>query len=747
MVRFFLWWGLTSFIALGQSANSFSPVLDPEFQIFRTDREIKVDGNLEDPGWQGARQYTQWVETNPGDNITPKVMNMAMLTYDAEFLYVGFHFFDPNPDEIRAPSGDRDNVPAYTDYGGIILDTENKGRTAFMFLANPIGVQYDAISSDASGEDSSPDFFWESKGQIVEDGWILELKIPFSTLRYEDHKTQNWGILLYRNYPREFRYQMFTSSLPRDTSCFICNVKPLKGMENLPSGSHFVVTPYLTGSSQSYPEGDLGSPLKTDSPDYEPGLDIKWIPNPNLAIDMTVNPDFSQVESDVAQITANERFALFFPEKRPFFLEGKDLFTTPLRAVYTRTMTSPDWGTRATGRYGTYEFTALAGQDQGGGSVIIPGANGSTFVDQDFESRIALARFRRNGSKGFTSFLATHREVDGGGHNTVLGPDFQWRPTPSDEITGQVLFSSSQTPNRPDLNEEFDGRSLSDYAAYLYWFHRTKTIDYYIDFTDIGKGFRADNGFVPQAGFRKVYGEIGYTLRYEDTFIHRLRLYSFGDYSEDRDGRQLTQLFSAGCGMSGRYNSFMRFRFAREDVMAGVRTFERDQFYYTFDFQPGGRCSQVYLTGIAGDEVDFTHARLGNGHTVNLNLTFQPADTLKIDLAGSRQYLDVDDLSGNRARLFTATVARIQSTYFLSAKSYFRLIAQKVETARNASLYTKEIPDESGYFSGSALFAYKLNWQSLIFLGYGQNQDLSDLGKYEKSGRDVFVKVSYAFQR
>jgi len=113
-----------------------------------------------------------------------------------------------------------------------------------MFLANPRGIQYDAINSDASGEDSSPDFFWESMAQIVEDGWTLEIKIPFSSLRYTDSDT--WGVMLYRNYPRDFRYQMFTSTLPRDRGCFICNVKPLRGLNDLPTGQHYVIAPYFS---------------------------------------------------------------------------------------------------------------------------------------------------------------------------------------------------------------------------------------------------------------------------------------------------------------------------------------------------------------------------------------------------------------------------------------------------------------------------------------------------------------------
>src|SRR5262249_15580928 len=157
-------------------------------------------------------------------------------------------------------------------------------------------------------------------------------------------------------------------------------------------------------------------------------------------------PDFSQIESDVAQIAANERFALFFSEKRPFFLEGIELFSTPIQAVYTRTITSPRFGVRATGKLGSLAYTGLFAQDRGGGSVIIPGPNGSDFADQDFLSFVGLARVRRDFGRSFVSLLATDREADGGVYNRVFGPDFQWRASGHDTVTGQFLMSFSRTP-------------------------------------------------------------------------------------------------------------------------------------------------------------------------------------------------------------------------------------------------------------------------------------------------------------
>ena len=376
-----------------------------EIRISRAAGPIVVDGDLSDPGWKSATKVDTFYETNPGDNVPPRVKSVAYLAYDDKFLYAGFEFSDPNPSKIRAPYGDRDDVPSYTDYGGIILDTRNDHRTGLLLLANPRGIQYDAITDDTTGnEDSSPDFYWDSAAKITQEGWVLEMRVPFSSLRYPPGEKQSWGILLYRNYPREFRYQMFSSTLPRGGNCFICRSNHLTGLDNLPPAGHLIVAPYGTAKEDAVPREGLGSPLVNKPVRFNGGVDAKWTPNENNAIDATLNPDFSQVESDVAQIATNQRFALFYPEKRPFFLEGLELFSSPIQAVYTRSITSPRWGVRGTGKFDSNQYTAFIAEDRGGGSVILPGPNGSSFADQDFSSFVAMGRVRHDFGKILRQF-------------------------------------------------------------------------------------------------------------------------------------------------------------------------------------------------------------------------------------------------------------------------------------------------------------------------------------------------------
>src|SRR5262249_43269670 len=202
--------------------------------------------------------------------------------------------------------------------------------------------------------------------------------------------------------------------------------------------------------------------------------------NEQPAADATINPDFSQVESDVAVISTNERFAIFLPEKRPFFLERVDLFSTPMQAVYTRTITSPRWGARGTGTFGGSNYTLLVAQDRGGGSVILPSAFGSDSALQEFQSTVGIPRVKHDfGKHSFVGFLGTTRESEGSAHNRVFGPDLPWRPNSSMTVTGQFLLSDTRTPDRPDLATEWDGRKLRDHAADLATSYQNPKFDLY----------------------------------------------------------------------------------------------------------------------------------------------------------------------------------------------------------------------------------------------------------------------------
>jgi hypothetical protein len=738
--------------ARAQSALSGEPIA-----ITRSTGRITIDGDLSDDAWRAATKIERWYEVNPGDNTEPKVKNVGYLTYDDRFFYAAFEFEDPNPSAIKAPFADRDNIGnGYYDYGGVIVDSRNSGRTGTFFVVTPRNVQYDAVTDDASGEDSAPDFFWDSATRINPHGWTLEIRIPFSSLRYQNASPQTWRILLYRNYPRDRHFQFFSAKLPRGGNCFICRSNPLTGLEHLPTGGHLVAAPYVSASEGAHPRDDVGSPLVSDPVKPHAGLDVKYTPNADNAIDFTINPDFSQVESDTAQISANERFALFFPEKRPFFLEGADLFQTPIQAVYTRTITAPDWGGRVTGKTHGMRYTVLAAQDDGGGSVIIPGPNGSDLATQAFGSTDFIARVKREIGLSFVGVLATVREAHGSsdpvyadvdnGHNRVVGPDFQWRPSGSDAVSGQWLFSSSQTPNRPDLADEWNGQHLSGQAAHLRWEHNSKHADWFGLYQDIGDGFRADSGFVPQVGYREGAASAGWTVRPKG-FVSRQRTFLNADYQYDRSGDLISRNVTPGFGLDTPRDGFLQFRYQDEETRAGDVLLGRKRIGYVAQFSPTPWLSQIGLDGLSGQEIDFDNVRPGHGSTINLSARLNPTQHLEFALVWNVRWLNVDTGTGNEERLFTARVSRVRATYTFTSRLFVRGITQYVSTDRDPSLYTFDTTARSGEFTSSVLLSYKLNWQSVMFVGYGDTRELTDVERLAPSDRQFFVKLSYAFQR
>jgi len=743
-------WASVAVVAFsGAPAAAQSSLAGATLQVTRATGSIKIDGDLGDEGWRGATRVTTWYEINPGENNEPPVRNVALLTYDDRSFYIAFELDDPDPAAIRAPLGDHDALSGNSmDFAGVLLDPLNTGRNGVEFFVTPRNVQYDAVIDDQSGENSSPDFFWDSAARIGAHGWTAEIRIPFSSLRYRNADPQTWGIILYRNYPRNFRYQFFTTRVPKNNNCLVCYENRMDGLERLPPGGHLVAAPYVSGTAASRARDDTaGEPLIRDPLKGRVGLDVKFTPSANTAIDATLRPDFSQVESDTAQISANERFALFYPEKRPFFLEGVDLLQTPFQALYTRTITSPDWGGRVTGKAGGIRYTALAAADAGGGTVILPGPNDSTTADQPSASDVFVVRAQKMIGLSFIGALVADREGrDGGWHNRVAGPDFQWRPSGADVVTGQWLISQSRTPDRPDLADEWTGRRLSGGAAQASWNHNTRHLDWAAKYADVGTGFRADTGFMPQVGYREGYAQAGWQI-YPSGFLRRERTFLNVDYQVDQTGALITRDVEPGLGMDILWNGFMQYRYIDARTRAGTRVIQRHQLGFIANFSPTRHFSYIGVDGTVGRDIDFDNARPARGATVNISATLQPSDHLALNLLQNTRWLNVDEGPFAAGRLFTQRVSRVKATYTFTSRLFVRAIGQYILTTREPQLFVDVVDARAGDFTGSLLFAYKINWQSVMFVGYGDDRSLADQRTLEPLDQQIFVKMSYAFQR
>ena len=732
-------------LARAGSPDDMPPVPAP-LALPRLSSPITIDGDLKEPAWRDAAVIDTFFETVFGDNRAPSVKTVARVGYDEKYFYLGVRCDDPDPRKIRAPYVDRDNVFGTDDNVAIFLDTRNDRRSAQEFRVNPRGIQGDAVFNDANGnEDFSPDFYYDTAARILADGWTAEVRIPLSSLRFPRSDPQTWGIIVWRNYPRDFRYAIYSSPQSPAINCVICRARQLTGITGLPSSGHLVAAPYVAAQDVAHADSP-GDPLTDRPTDARIGLDVKWSPSANTALDATVNPDFSQVEADVAQIAVNNRFALFFPEKRPFFLEGVDLFDTPIQAVYTRTITAPRWGSRATGKLGSTSYTMLLAQDKGGGSVILPGPTFSDLAPQDFRSVAGIARLRRDFGASFAGLLYTGREIEGGGHNRVLGPDLQWRPNDRDTVSAQLLWSDTRTPNRPDLAAEWDGRALTSHGLHANWDHATHRVDWRARYRDFGDGFRADLGFVPQVGYRQGLGYLGYRF-YPKGLLAFFRPSLFAEYDADRRGNLINQRIAPAVNFFGRRNLQGELDLNVDRVRTADRVLPRTQLQYLLQVDPSRRFTRVGLVGFLGEEIDLVNVRVGRGGSVTATATLRPTVHLTLDVNSAVSWLDVDDAVAGDGRLFTAQVQRLKATYNFSPRLFLRLIGQYVTEDFHPERYTVPMPERTAGFSGSALFSYRLNWQTALFLGYGDERALDSAQDLRRTDREVFVKLSYAFQR
>jgi hypothetical protein len=736
-------------LALPLGAQEAEPPPPEPRPLPRAAGPIILDGVLQDPGWQGALLVDAFYETAFGDNRPPTVKTTALLAYDDHYLYVGLACDDPDPSKIRAPYVDRDQVIGTDDNVALFLDTRNDRRSAQEFRVSPRGIQADGVFNDANGnEDFAPDFYYDTAARIDERGWQAEVRIPLTSLRYGTQDPQRWGILIWRNYPRDFRYAIYSSPLPRGANCLICRSMELTGITRLPSSSHLVVAPYVSGQQVSEAP-QPGAPLAEGDADGEIGLDVKWNPSSGLALDATLNPDFSQIEADVAQIAVNNRFALFFPEKRPFFLEGVDLFDTPIQAVYTRTITSPRWGGRTTGKLGPSAYTLLVTQDRGGGSVVLPGPTGSELAPQDFGSFVGIGRWRRDLGASFVGLLYTGREVeqaDGGGHNRVCGADAQWRPNERETLSAQLLISDTEDPRVPETPT---GQPYgTSHALHLNWNHQTRGVDWNARYRDFGDAFRADQGFVTQAGYRLGSAELGYRFYPGKGVFSFIRPYAFAGYSYDREGGLVRRQLFPGVFVQGRRNLVAEIDLNLDTVLTAGRLLSVTNLSYFFQVDPSRRFPRIGANGFLGEDVDLAGARVGRGGSVTAFATLRPDDHITLELNSGFSWLDVDADPQSAARLFTAQVQRLKAVYTFNPRMFVRLIGQYVETERDPSLYPFPVPAREAYFSGSALFSYRLNWQTALFLGYGDERALDPArDRLARTSRQLFVKLSYSFQR
>jgi hypothetical protein len=519
---------------------------------------------------------------------------------------------------------------------------------------------------------------------------------------------------------------MTSLPIPRGANCWLCYNIKLTGISGLPPSRYLLVVPFATSQKES-----TGGPAEASSLKWDGGVDLKWIPQNNLILDATLNPDFAQVEADVPQITANNRFALFYPEKRSFFLEGADLLSTPLNVVHTRTITSPAWGTRATGQAAGASYTFLVAEDEGGGSRIIPGPISSRLVPQLGHSLASVGRMRYTLGSSYTGFVFTDRASDSNA-NRVLGPDLRWRPTPRDQITAQWLLSRTESAGR---------EPVTDSALSLSWLHSEPDKYLQLDYQRLGHEFRADSGFVPQVGIERRAASFGYRF-YPSGFLRQVQPGFTWDSSVEIGDQPVSRATYPNLSLGGKWNTAATFEYHfRERVQTATKLLQYSFLTYDFRIQPSRFLSAAGIHGNVGRQIDLVHERLGTGGTLGFDATLRIGLNVNTELRGERQWLNIEG-----ARWFTAQVARVKTNVNFSSRTFARVIFQYERILRDASLYEPETDADEGSVNWSLLFAYRFNWQSVLFAGFSGGRIPLDGPGYQEGLSRFFVKVAYAIE-
>jgi len=714
------------------------------FAVTRAASGIKIDGVLDDEAWKTAAVVPLPYEWAPGDNVPPPVETECLVTYDTANLYVAFRALDPRPADIRAHLMDRDDTDTLIqdDHVGVMIDTFNDERRAFQFRINPLGVQADAIFSEQDGvEDFSWDMIWKAVGRITPDGYLVEVAFPLKQLRFQAGEgPQTWGFEAFRSWPRNVRHRI--SSQPRDRSkgCILCQEHKISGLEGLSQGRNVELDPTATFSRTDERAAPDDRALTAGNPSAEFGLTGRWNFTSSLTLNGTVNPDFSQVEADVAQLDVNQRFALFYPEKRPFFLEGIDYFVTPIQAVFTRTVVDPYFGAKVTGKQSANAVGVFVTRDSVN-NLVFPANEGSSEASLDEDVTTVVGRYRRDiGSSSTIGALYAGREGDGY-HNRQIGADLFWRPTQSDAFRVQYIRTETQYPEAVAGGYGQPKEAFPGNGTWIDYEHISEAWMAYGSYEAYDTGFRADTGFVPRVDVRTFAGQAQRRwFAGAGSWFNTIDVGAIGLHTTDHDWTMTDQSVAAFVDYTGPYQTQFRLSVPRDvTVYEGVR-YEYYRPTLSFGIKPSGR-SALSVRCRFGEGVDYANSRKAQGVVqVAPAIEYRPASRVSLQLS-----YNLDQLSVDGGRLYQANLAQLKAVYHINVRTFVRAILQYTDITRDPDLYQFPVTARTRRFFSQYLFSYKLNPQTVVFAGYSDNSAAVPGNDLQQQDRTFFVKLGYAW--
>jgi hypothetical protein len=747
-----------------------------QVQVPRIDTTVTIDGRLDEAVWSRAARLTGFSQYQPVDGRPAEEPTEVLVWYGPNAIYFGIRAREVHGNVIRATQANRDNI-ASEDHIQVLLDTNNDRQIAFLFGVNPLGVQQDGTRSASFGGgaggssatgggfrgmnplegnvDLNPDYVFESRGRVYDGGYDIEIRIPFKSLRYQEGNEQTWGIHVLRRVQHS-GYQDTWAPAVRANANFLAQGGTLEGLRDLERGLVLEITPSATARVDGARETAGGWDYR--GPDGELSGDVRWGLRQNLTLNGTFNPDFPQVEADVGQVLLNERFALFYPEKRPFFLDGLELFDTPNQLIYTRRIVEPRGGAKLTGTLGRATVATLIAADDDFYS-----ATGATPV-------FGVARIKADlGRAGTLGAVLTTRE-DGGRHSRLAGADVRLYHSRLYYVELQAAQSWTESAG-----------ARSGPLLQAVWDRTGRGWGFHYNLQAIGPEFDAAAGFVNRTGILNAsafnrftgYGSPGALLQTYTAFVGASRFWSYsnpGDGTiEGGESISPSATLRGGWRLSGSvgrnffsYETGQYTGFTVETTAGGVVDTvafavpgkERNQLTGSFSITTPTYRWITATASISGGEVPiFIEAAPGSSLRLDAAVDLRPTAALRTTIQVSRFTLD---RKRDGSRFSSETIPRLKAEYQLNRSLFLRVVGQYSARARRPLVDRDGDPILVGGVrdAGTQLNELRMDWLlsyrpspgTLMYLGYGSTLEEPDEFRFRDLRRSTdgfFGKVSY----
>ena len=769
---------LTVLLIVLQSAGTQQSVFDGhlrqlDVRVPRIEATVHIDGVLDEDVWKQAALLTGFSQYRPVDSRPAEDSTQVLVFYAPDAIYFGIRAFEKHGNVVRATLADRDNIGA-DDNIQILLDTFNDRRRALLFAVNPLGAQQDGVRSEgiagaagggnAGGRfdgvvDLNPDYVYESRGRVTPSGFEVEVRIPFKSLRYQSAAIQDWGIQIVR-VTQHTAYEDTWTPVVRASASFLIQSGTLKGLTGMRRGLVMDLSPEFTSRVDGAPAAPA---YRYGVVDPQLGVNLRWGVTQNLSLTGTVNPDFSQVEADVGQVTVNERFAVFFPEKRPFFLEGLEQFDTPNALIYTRRISAPVGGVKLTGKIG------------GTGVAYIGAIDDNNLSATGNHPIVNLLRLRRDLGTSSTVGLAYTDRIDGNASNRVLGVDARivWlkRWFTSVQVAGSWTHDTVGSGLRTGMLWD---ATLYDFTGRSYGNHG--------EFVGFSRDFVAASGFVNRVNvvegriFNRFtrYGKPGALLENATTYILIQPTWRYQDFLNLRSTlegnitQQLQLNIRGGWFVSALWsNAHQRFDppdYAGYQVDAGGTPVPFAVPHGLYNLWGGiaalstpNRTLKMDLSLGRVSGPIFAEASEGRALNLFLALAFKPTSSLRFEGQWPHQVIT---RASDGSWFSTANIPRLKVEYQLTRDIFFRYVGQYFAQVRDTlrdprtgdQLIVDTIPQgrsTNTEFRNDFLFSYKPTPGTVLFFGYGSSLSEPDpfsFRQLSRTGDGFFLKASYLFR-